>query len=107
MNQIGYPYLVEDYGKEAIDGITDLISGILASSKPAIPIAGENMPSSHVKKRFETLNMFHIQYVLDCMRNNTSKVRNIRQYLITALYNAPSTMTYYYSSEVNHGMYGG
>lgn len=60
MDQIGYPYLIEDYGKEAIDGITDMISGILASSKSTIPIAGENMPSAHVKKRFETLNMFHV-----------------------------------------------
>ena len=52
------------------------------------------------------LDMMHVQYVFECMKKNTTKVRNIKQYLLAALYNAPSTIGHYYSAEVNHDLYG-
>ena len=53
------------------------------------------------------LDMSHIQYVIDCMAENATKVRNIKNYLLTALYNAPNTIGNYYQSEVNYDMKGG
>ena len=106
MDRIGYEILAESYGREEIDGIVNLITEMLASSKTALVIGGETVDAEIVKERFSRLDMFHIEYVLDCMKETTTKIRNIRQYLLTALYNAPSTMPHYYAAEVNHNMYG-
>ena len=59
-----------------------------------------------VKSRFMKLDSSHIQYVLDCLKENTTDVRNIKQYLLAALYNAPGTISSYYSAKVNHDLYG-
>ena len=106
MDRIGYEILAENYGRGEIDGIVDLIAETLASSKATLVIGGETIAADIVKERFSRLDMFHIEYVLDCMRETMTKIRNIRQYLLTALYNAPSTMPHYYTAEVNHNMYG-
>ena len=79
----------------------------VCSSKRLIRIGGEEMPKDIVKSRLLKLNSEHIRYVLDCMGENTTRVRNIRQYLLTTLYNAPVTISNYYSALVNHDMYGG
>jgi hypothetical protein len=65
------------------------------------------MPKEVVKSRFLKLDSEHIKFVLDCMRENTTKVRNIKQYLLAALYNAPITIGNYYTALVNHDLYGG
>ena len=70
-------------------------------------ISGDDFPAEVVKSRFLKLNSTHIQYVMDCMRENTTYVRNIKKYLLAALYNAPSTISNYYSALVQHDMYGG
>lgn len=72
--------------------------------RKTVRIAGANYPYEVVKGKLLKLDMGHIQYVLDCMDKNATKVRNIKNYLITALYNAPNTMGNYYQSEVNHDM---
>ena len=59
-----------------------------------------------VKSRFMKLDSGHIQYVMECLKENTTEVRNIKQYLLAALYNAPGTISSYYSAKVNHDMYG-
>ena len=59
-----------------------------------------------VKSRFMKLDSSHVQYVMDCMKDNTTYVRNIKKYLLAALYNAPTTINSYYSSLVQHDMYG-
>ena len=68
---------------------------------------GEKEIYELVKSRFLKLNSGHVEYVMGCMKETTTKLTNIRAYLITALYNAPSTMSHYYQQEVQHDMYGG
>ena len=70
-------------------------------------IAGDDYPAELVKSKFLKLNSSHIEFVLDCMRENTTKVRNIKQYLKAVLFNAPSTIDSYYTALVNHDLYGG
>ena len=74
------------------------------SSQPELLIASSRYPAEVVRSRFLKLNYLHIEYVLHCLRQNTTKVKNIRKYLLAALFNAPSTMDGYYRAEVNHDM---
>ena len=71
------------------------------------PYCRDDYPAEVVKSRFLKLNSSHIEYVLDRMRENTTYVRNIKKYLLAALYNAPATIDSYYTSLVSHDMYGG
>ena len=89
---------------DMIEGILELMLDILCSRRKMIRIAGDDKPANVVKGRFMKLNMGHIEYVMDCVRENTTKVRSIKQYLLAALYNAPATMDGYYRAEVNHDM---
>lgn len=106
---IEYEYLLRDnpYRRDEIEEILNLIVETVAINRKKIRIAGTDYPYELVKGKFLKLDMSHIQYVLDCMDKNTSKVRNIKNYLLTALYNAPNTIGNYYQSEVNYDMYGG
>ena len=61
-------------------------------------------PAELVRSKFLKLNMFHVEYAMDCMRKNTSKIHNIKKYLLAALFNAPSTISGYYQAEVNHDL---
>ncbi len=92
------------YETETIDGIVDLMVDVLCSKKQTIRISGEEKPISVVKSRFMKLNYSHIEYVMKCLHDNTTKVKNIKQYLLATLYNAPSTISSYYQAEVNHDM---
>ena len=92
------------YDSDMVDGILELMLDILCSRRKMIRIAGDDKPANVVKGRFMKLNMGHIEYVMDCIRENTTKVRSIKQYLLAALYNAPATMDGYYRAEVNHDM---
>ena len=98
--------LKEDYPYDAemIEGIKDLILDVLCSKRETIIIAGDEKPVNAVKSRFMKLNMEHIKYVVGCMKENTTKIRSIKQYLLAALYNAPATIDSYYQAEVNHNM---
>ena len=91
---------------EMLDEITELIVDTVCSARKTIRIAGDDYPAEVVKSRFLKLNSSHIEYVLDRMRENTTYVRNIKKYLLAALYNAPVTINSYYSSLVQHDMYG-
>lgn len=90
-----------------LDEIVDLLTETVCTSKEYITIAGDTFPSEVVKSKLLKLNSEHIQYVVDCMRENTTDVRNIKKYLLTALFNAPSTIDSYYRSKVNYDFYGG
>ena len=68
-------------------------------------IAGEEKPAELVKERFMQLRFSHLEYVLNCMKNNTTKIRNIKGYLLTAIFNAPATIDSFYRAEVNHDLY--
>ena len=107
---IEYDCLVHDcglYGKELIDEIVSMIVETVAVSRKEIWIAGAKQPYQLVKGKFLKLDNGHIKYVIDCLHRNTSKIGNIKAYLLTALFNAPSTISNYYQAEVNYDMYGG
>ena len=108
LENIGYEYLIEDpkMDREQLDEIAELIVDTVCSARKTIRVAGDDYPAEVVKSRFMKLDSSHVQYVMDCMRDNTTYVRNIKKYLLAALYNAPVTIGNYYSSLVQHDMYG-
>jgi hypothetical protein len=97
----------EELHREEIDEIIEIMLDAICSTKPLLVICGEEMSKEVVKSRLLKLGSEHIQYVLDCIRDNTTKVRNVKQYILACLYNAPSTMSSYYTTLVNHDLYGG
>ena len=103
---IEYDCLLEQYGKERVNEILELMLEAVCLPR-SIRIGGEDIPAEVVKSRLLKLNSTHIQYVFECLDKSTTKVRNIKSYLLTTLYNAPATIDHYYRAEVNHDMYGG
>lgn len=103
---IEFEALVHRYGYERVDELVELMLQTVLSQRPYIRIAGDDYPREVVKSRFLKVNFSHVEYVFDCLDNNTTKVRNIKSYLLAALYNAPATMDSYYRAEVNHDLYG-
>ena len=93
--------------KEMYEEIYETICDVVCVKRQAIRINGEEYPYELVKSRFLKLNSSHVEYVMGCMKDTVTKITNIRAYLITALYNAPSTMSHYYQQAVQHDMYGG
>ena len=100
--QIDYPLLALSYPGDDPDCILELICDVLSSSSPGIKIGGETIPTAKVQTRFRRLQFDHVAYVLDSLRETTTKIINIRAYLLTALYNAPLTIGPYYSAAVRH-----
>ena len=97
--------LRENLGEEeTILGILDLLVDVCCFKRSVIRIAGDDKPLAVVKSRFMKLNAEHIRYVLKCLSENTTRVRNIRQYLLTALYNAPATIRPFYQAWVNNDL---
>lgn len=92
------------YERETIDGICDLILETVLSTGDSIVIASNRFPTELVKSRLLKLDYSHIAYVLESMKKNTTCVRNIRKYMLAALFNAPTTISSYYQAEVNHDM---
>ena len=102
LDNIGYDYLIQDshIDREQLDEIADLIVDTVCSARKTIRIAGDDFPAEVVKSRFMKLDSSHVQYVMDCMRENTTYVRNIKKYLQAALYNAPATIGNYFYAAV-------
>ena len=100
---IEYDALIMDYPreKETIDGIVDLLTDACATRKETIRIAGEDRPKEIVRSRLMKLNGLCIRYVLLCLKQNSSNVKNMKQYLLASLYNAPATINPYYRTKVN------
>jgi hypothetical protein len=92
--------------RENLDSIVELILEILCRTGKTIRISGAEFPASLVKDRFRKIGQFQVEYVMECMKNNTTKVYNIKAYLLAALYNASATIGPYYQAEVNHDFYG-
>ena len=105
-DQLDVEILKQEYphDREMIDGILELILDVLCSKRKMILIAGDDKPVNVVKGRFMKLTIEHIRYVMTCLQENTTKIRSIKQYMLAALYNAPSTIDGYYRAEVNHDM---
>ena len=91
---------------ERIDELVCLMVDTLSSTKNIIQISGNDFPKEVVKSRFMKLTFEHIEYVLDMLKKNPSNIRNIRAYLLSALYNAPTTIDNYYTALVNHDFNG-
>ena len=108
-DNIEYDYLIQDryLDRDRIEEILALILETVCTKRKTIRIAGDDYPAELVKAKFMKLNSEHIRFVLDCMQENTTKIRNIKQYMKAALFNAPSTIGSYYTSLVSHDMYGG
>ena len=108
-DNIEYDYLIQDryLDRDRIEEILALILETVCTKRRTIRIAGDDYPAELVKAKFMKLNGEHIRFVLDCMQENTTKIRNIKQYMKAALFNAPSTIGSYYTSLVSHDMADG
>ena len=108
-DNIDYHILKQDmkFDSDRLDEIVDLMLETVCTARKRVRIAGDDYPAELVKSKFMKLDGEHIRFVLDCMRENTTKIRNIKQYLKAALFNAPSTIDNYYTSLVAHDMASG
>ena len=104
--QLGMEYLQKDYPYDVdrLENILELVVETVCSKRQIIRIGGDDRPIEVVKSRFMKLNSEHIRYVMDCFKENTTKIRNIRQYMLASLYNAPTTIGSYFDALVRHDM---
>ena len=108
-DNIAYDILLQDRSldRDRLNEIVDLMLETVCTARKKIRIAGDDYPAELVKSKFMKLDSEHIRFVLDCMQENTTKIRNIKQYLKAVLFNAPSTIDSYYTSLVAHDMASG
>ena len=108
-DNIEYEHFIKhtNIDRERLDEIVSLILETVCTKRKTIRIAGDDYPAELVKAKFMKLNSSHIEFVFDCMKENTTKIRNIKQYLKAVLFNAANTIDSYYTALVNHDMYGG
>ena len=92
------------YSADQIDEIVEILLDAVCSKRKQIRIAGDDKPVQVVKSQFMKLNYSHIEFVLGCLKENTTHIKNMKQYILAALYNAPITINNYYSSLVQHDM---
>ena len=107
-DQLDYEILLKNnpLDRETLEGILDLLVEVCTSKRRTIRIAGDDKPAEVVKSRFMKLDSSHIDFVLDCLKENTTSVRDMKQYLLTTLFNAPTTISAYYQAKVNYDFYG-
>ena len=106
LENIDYDILAGDphVDREQLDEIVDLVQETVCSTRSQIRVAGNDYPAEVVRSKLLKLNSEHIRFVMDCLKQNTTRIRNIRQYLLATLFNAPSTMNSYYTALVAHDM---
>ena len=105
---IGYDGFVRErpYDAGQLDEMVEIMVEAVCSSKETLRVAGNDFPQAVVKSRLLKLDREHIVFVFDCLKENTTQVRNMKQYLLTVLYNAPATIENHYAAQVNHDLYG-
>ena len=108
LENIDYDVLAGDpcVDREQLDEIVALVQETVCSTRSRIRVAGNDYPAEVVRSKLLKLNSEHIRFVMDCLKQNTTRIRNIRQYLLAMLFNAPSTMNSYYTALVAHDMAG-
>ncbi len=108
-DNIEYAYLIQDRNidRGMLDEIVSLMLETVCTHRKVVRIAGDDYPVELVKSKFMKLNSSHIQFVIDCMHQNTTKIRNIKKYLLAVLFNAPNTIDSYYTALVAHDMASG
>ena len=99
---IEYEHLRQELPYDDVESLLELIVDVLSSTASTMRIGGEVLPVDAVRRRFRQLDSEHIKYIIDSLRQTTTKINNIRAYLLTALYNAPITIGPYYSAAVRH-----
>ena len=106
LENIDYDVLASDphVDREQLDEIVDLVQETVCSTRSRIRVAGNDYPTEVVRSKLLKLNSEHIRFVMDCLKQNTTRIRNIRQYLLAMLFNAPSTMNSYYAALVAHDL---
>ena len=109
LENIEYDHLRRQFAtyREDLDEIVELIVETVCARRKTTRIAGADFPHEVVRSRFLKLDSGHIEFVMECMHKNTTEVRNMKQYLLTVLFNAPTTISNHYTAQVNHDMYGG
>ena len=109
LENIEYDYLSREFStyREDLDEIVELMVETVCAKRRTTRIAGSDFPHEIVRSRFLKLDSEHIRFVMDCLQKNTTKVRNMKQYLLAVLFNAPTTISNHYTSEVNHDMNAG
>ena len=90
--------------EDTIYQIVDLLVDTCATNRKLLHIAGDDKPAEVVRSRFMKLNADHIRFVLKCLAENSSPIRNMKQYLLASLYNAPTTMQLFYQNQTNHDL---
>lgn len=108
-DNIEYEHLAADktIDRDRLDEIVEIMLETICTARKTLRIAGDDYPAELVKAKFMKLDSSHIQFVFDCMRENTTKIRNIKQYLRAVLFNAPTTIDSYYTALVAHDMASG
>ena len=108
LENIDYDVLASDphVDRDLLDEIVDLVQETVCSTRSRIRVAGNDYPTEVVRSKLLKLNGEHIRFVMDCLKQNTTRIRHIRQYLLAMLFNAPSTMSSYYTALVAHDMAG-
>ena len=109
LENIEYDHLCREFEtyREDLDEIVELIVETVCARRKTTRIAGADFPHEVVRSRFLKLDSSHIEFVMECLHNNTTEVRNMKQYLLTVLFNAPVTMSNHYTAQVNHDMHAG
>ena len=109
LENIEYDHLCREFTtyREDLDEIVELMVETVCAKRKTTRIAGADFPHEVVRSRFLKLDSGHIEFVMECMHKNTTEVRNMKQYLLTVLFNAPTTISNHYTAQVNHDMYGG
>ena len=109
LENIEYDHLCREFAtyREDLDEIVELIVETVCARRKTTRIAGADFPHEVVRSRFMKLDSSHIEFVMECLHNNTTEVRNMKQYLLTVLFNAPTTMNNHYTAQVNHDMHAG
>ena len=109
LENIEYDYLCREFDtyREDLDEIVELMVETVCARRKTTRIAGSDFPHEVVRSRFLKLDSEHIRFVMDSLQKNTTEVRNMKQYLLTVLFNAPTTISNHYTSQVNHDMHAG
>lgn len=105
INYAGYMRSPDLEIREMYDELFHVICDVICVKRRTVNVGGQEYPYELVRSRFLKLNNSHLEYVMECMKHTTTKITNIKAYMITALYNAPATMNHYYQQEVQHDMY--
>ena len=109
LENVEYDHLCREFEnyREDLDESVELMVETVCAKRKTTRIAGADFPHEVVRSRFLKLDSSHIEFVMDCLQKNTTQVRNMKQYLLTVLFNAPTTMSNHYTSQVNHDMNAG